>query len=215
MTTPDGGQSATTGTPSGAEGTPGAGAGTTEPTGQSTGTQTTGTPAVEPEATVARKDFEAVTNQLRAADQKRAAAEAALQQLRDKDLPAMEKLTRDNGELAKQVETLTKTLETTRLENAFLTHADDKIVWQNPTTALKLLDRSKITIDSDGNVLGMADAIAALAKSDAYLLKPKDAPEQQEPPVGGTLPGTNGKTTVTPDKNKMAARFPALRTRQS
>ena len=214
MTAPEGAQSGATGTPSGAEGTPGAGAGATDPAGQSAGTTPT-TPVVEPEPTVARRDFETLQNQLRAADQKRTAAEQALQQLRDKDLPAMEKLTRDNGELTKQVENLTRTLETVRLENAFLTHADDKITWQNPATALKLLDRSKITIDSEGNVLGMKDAIEALAKSDAYLLKPKDAPEPTEPAVGGTLPGNNGKTgTGQPDKKALATRFPVMRTRQ-
>lgn len=213
MTTPAGAPSGAEGTPSGAEGTPGAGAGAPEstPAGQSAGTPTT-TP--EPEATVARKDFDAVRTQLQAADQKRQAAENELKQLRDKDLPEMDKLRRDNQELAAKAEAAAKALETTRIENAFLTHADDKTKWRNPATALKLLDRSKITIDSDGNVVGMKDAIEALAKSDPYLLEDKTPAEPQEPPVGGTLPGNNGGSGTKPDKNKMAARFPAMRTRQ-
>lgn len=213
MTTPEGGQGAAAGTQSGAEGTPGAGAGAPEsnPTGQSTGT-----PAVTPETepTVSRKDFDTLRAQLQAADQNRAKAESDLKQLRDKDLPEMDKLRRDNQELAAKAEAASKALEATRLENAFLTHADDKIKWRNPATALKLLDRSKITIDSDGNVVGMKDAIEALAKSDPYLLEDKTPAEPQEPPVGGTLPGNNGGSGTKPDKNKMAARFPAMRTRQ-
>lgn len=213
MTAPEGAQGGATGTPSGAEGTPGAGAPATEPTGQSTGTATTA-PVTEPEPTVARKDFDAIRAQLSAADQKRQAAEDKLKQLVDKDLPEMDRLKRDNAELAKKAEEAAKALEQTRIENAFLTHADDKINWQNPATALRLLDRSKITIDSEGNVIGMKDAIEALAKSDAYLLKPKESTEPDEPPVGGTLTGNNGKGgTAGLDKNKMAARFPVVRTR--
>lgn len=214
MTTPAGAPSGAEGTPSGAEGTPGAGAPAAEPTtGQSAGATTPVTP--EPEATVARKDFEAVRTQLSEADRKREAAEAALKQLRDKDLPEMDKLKRDLADASAKAEEAAKALEATRIENAFLTHADDKIIWQNPATALKLLDRSKITIDSAGAVIGMKDAIEALAKSDSYLLKPKAAEENQDPPVGGTVPGTNGTgKTTTPDKNKLAQRFPVMRTRQ-
>lgn len=214
MTTPADGQSAVTGTQSGAEGTQGtAGAGAPESTttGQSAGTQTPVTP--EPEATVLRKDFDAIRTQLSQADKAREEAQAALKQLRDKDLPEMDKLKRDFADAEAKRAEAEKALETTRIENSFLTHADEKIKWRNPTTALKLLDRSKITIDSEGNVIGMKDAIEALAKSDPYLLEDKAATETVEPPVGGTVPGTNGGTKAKTSADKMATRFPALRTR--
>jgi hypothetical protein len=219
MTTPDSGQSAAAGTQSGAEGTQGtqgtAGATAPEstPAGQSAGTTTTTPP--EAEATVLRKDFDAIRNQLSQADKAREEAQNALKQLRDKDLPEMDKLKRDIAEAEAKAAEATKALEATRIENAFLTHADEKIKWKNPTTALKLLDRAKITIDSAGAVIGMKDAIEALAKSDPYLLEDKTATPAEETPVGGTIPGNNGRGTAQPDANKMATRFPALRTRRT
>lgn len=212
MTTPDsGGQSATD---------PGQSAGgtgtqpdptTTDPTGQSAGTGTTTPPA---EDTVSRKDFETLRNQLQASDRARNEAQAALRQIQDKDLPAIDKLNRDLAEANAAREKATAALEATRIENAFLTHDDDKIKWRNPGTALKLLDLSKVTIDADGKVLGMKDAIEALAKSDPYLLEDKAASDPAEPPVGGTVPGTNGRGGNTGVNTKQqASRFPVVRSR--
>jgi hypothetical protein len=212
MTTPDGGQGATdTGQSAGGTGTqpdPNA----IDPAGQSAGAQTQ--PAPEAEPTVSRKDFEALRAQLQAADKKRSDAENALRQVQDKDLPAIDKLNRDLAEANARAEQAAKDLEASRIQNAFLTHADDKIKWRNPNTALKLLDLSKVTIDSGGSVIGMKDAIEALAKSDPYLLEDKKADGAETAPVGGTVPGTNGHTgTTAASKQQMASRFPATRTR--
>lgn len=217
MTQPtgDGAQSGATGTPSG----------TVDPTSQQQGATSEGQPTddgaqsgtgtgQQPEATVSRADFERLQNQLRAADQNRQKAENDLKQLRDKDLPELDKLRRDNQELAAKAEKAAADLAEARISNAFLTA--NKHEWANPATALKLLDRSKITIDSAGEVMGVADAADALAKSDPYLLKPKTAAEGTgtgEPPKGGTIPGNNGGGSGQPTKDQLAKRFQILNTR--
>lgn len=211
MTTPaDGGQSATdTGQSAGGTGTQTEPT-TTEPTGQSAGTTTT-PPA---EDMVSRKDFETLRGQLQAADKKRSDAEAALRQVQDKDLPAIDKLNRDLAEANARAEKAAAELQASRIQNAFLTHEDDKQKLRNPSTALKLLDLSKVTIDSDGNVMGMKDAIEALKKSDPYLWEDKQASDGKEPAVGGTVPGTNGQgRPAGTTKQQISARFPVTRSR--
>lgn len=211
--TGEGAQSGATGTPSG----------TGDPTSQQQGTggevQPTGEGALsgtgtgqQQEATVSRADFERLQNQLRAADQNRQKAENDLKQLRDKDLPELDKLRRDNQELEAKAKRAEADLAEARISNAFLTANSHD--WANPATALRLLDRSKITIDSEGEVMGVKDAADALAKSDPYLLKPKTAEGGSEPTKpGGTIPGNNGGGSSTPTKDQLAKRFSVLGTR--
>lgn len=213
MTTPDGGQSTADAGQSAASGTNNQPDGTTpgsEPTGQSAGATSTGS-TTPPEDNVSRKDFDAIRNQLSAADKARQEAQAALQAIRDKDLPELDKLKRDFSEAAKARDEAIAQLGQVRMENAFL--KDNTKAWKNSGSALKLLDLSKVTIDSEGNVIGMKDAIEALAKSDPYLLEDKK-PEPETPPVGGTVPGNNGKGGATPNTKQMATRFSALGTRR-
>lgn len=189
----------------GASGTPEAGA--------------TGTPPVDAASgqTFTAAEYEALKARMIAADQRASAKEAELKQLVDKDLPELDKLRRDLQDAQKAAETSTAALSALRIENAFLT--DNTHQWQNPATALKLLDRSKVTVDADGKVEGMKNALEALAKSDAYLLKPKTGEEgdgaagggnQQHlgtPPANGGTQGTGGKPT------DLTKRFPAMRGR--
>jgi hypothetical protein len=188
------------GDPTGQQGDPGAQSGTQTPP-----------PA---DATVSRADFDRLQAQLRAADQNRVKAENDLKQLRDKDLPEMDKLKRDNAELESRATKAEADLAEARISNAFLTANSHE--WANPATALRLLDRSKIQIDpSTGDVSGVKDAAEALAKSDPYLLKPKSAePGSGEPPKPGTIPGNNGGGSGQPTKEQLTKRFNVLGTRQ-
>jgi len=167
--------------------------------------------------TVSKADFEALRARMQAADQRASKAEGDLKQLRDKDLPELDKAKRDLVELGANNEKLKDDNQKLRVENSFLT--DNTFKWRNPASALKLLDRSKLTVDSDGNVLGMKDALAALAKSDAYLLEPEAGKDgegqgqqgQQGPP--GTAAGAGPNNATGAGKKALETRFSALRGR--
>lgn len=176
-------------------------------TGDTTGTDTaTAQPAGK---TYTQAEMDAMRARMVAADQNRSKAESALQQLRDKDLPEMEKLKRDLEMNATRANEAEQALREARKENAFF--ANTKYDWQNPKAALQLLDKTKLDFDADGTVTGMDDAIEALAKSDPYLLKPKT--EAKEEPKPGTVPGTNGGTKATPSATQLSKRFPVMGTR--
>jgi len=184
-----------------------------DPTGQQgdSGAQS-GATTTPPAETVSRADFERVQSQLRAADQNRVKAENDLKQLRDKDLPEMDKLKRDNDELTARVKKAEDDLAEARISNAFLTASGQE--WADSAVALRLLDRAKITIDpTSGEVSGVKDAAEALAKSAPYLLKPKTAEGTGEPPKPGTIPGNNGGGSGQPTKDQLTKRFPVMGTR--
>lgn len=203
----DGNQGTGDGTQAGAQsGAPGTGDGT-QGSGQS--------------ATFTQAEYDALKARMQAADQRASKAEADAKLIRDKDLPEMQKMTRDLAEATETIKTVTAANADLRIANAFLTDSTQK--WRNPGTALKLLDRSKITVDSDGTVTGMKDALSALAKSDPYLLEDTQGGDggsggtgqgQQGTPPVGTPPANGGLGGGTkPTADAMKSRFPALRTR--
>lgn len=220
MTDPLGGQSAATGTGQSAV-TGDQGTGTaTDASGQSAATgQANQTPTDNGQSTVSREEFERLRTQLAAADKKRAEAEQQFAQLRDKDVPALQKAERDLQEAQTAVAQLKEATTALRVENAFLT--DNTFDWHSPQVALAQLDRSKITVDVDGNVTGMKDALKALAQAHPFLLKPKTA--EGTPPAGTTPPASPGTAPsnggigaqqgTAPDKAAMAKRFPAMKSR--
>lgn len=217
MTSPDpNAQSGTGGAPSGADGT-GTGTGTDDGTGTGapSGAPDTGQ-QTPPPAMVSQAEYDALRRQLSAADQKRATAEADLKQIRDKDLPALEKATRDLAEAEKARDEALSALKQTRLENAFVT--DNKYKWKNPRTALKLADLSKVEVDDDGTVRNLTAALDALAKAEPYLLEDTNSDGDGDGDNNGKgstgAPGSGGRQTDTKaDAKKFAARIPALRTR--
>lgn len=195
--------------------------GVVETNGTGTGTETNpdataqsgGEVTATPE-TVARAEHDALRERMRAADQRAGRAEQELKQLRDKDMPEVEKLQRDFQESQKQVETLQSTNQSLALQVAFL--KDNTYSWHNPETAMKLVDLSQVQIEADGTVSGLKDALKALATSNDYLVKKEATTETPKPPAG-TAPGNNGSTGKTggqtPTRASLAARFPALNTR--
>lgn len=219
MTLPTGPQSGVDPAASGGDGSTGTGTtGDGTQSGAGTGTGTT-EPAAGQSATrtYTEEEVTALRERMRAADQRAAANEAQLKQLRDKDLPAVEKMAKDLAEAQAAAAETAAALNAMRIENAFLT--DNTHKWRNPASAMKLLDRSKITVDADGTVSGMKDALAALAKSDEYLLEPAPAGEGDgagkgtpTPPLG-TPPANGGTGTGANTASAMQKRFPALRSR--
>lgn len=210
MTTPNG-----EGVQSDAEGTQ-SGAGSPTGAGDGTGTASDGTQSgaaadiTAGEPTFTKAEMEAIRARMQAADQRAARTEAELKQIRDKDLPEAEKLKRDYEESVKQVETLQATNSELALKVAFL--EDNTYKWQNPKRAMQLVDKSQVTVEADGSVSGLKDALKALATSDPYLLI-QEVKEEPTPPAG-TAPGNNGgSTNRKPSTSGMAARIPALQTR--
>lgn len=210
--TGEGGQSATPGD----QGT----ATVTDASGQSAATGTTGTPPVGEQGVVSRAEFDQLRSQLVAADKKRVEVEQAYSQLRDKDMPQLQKLERDLAEATKVTEAMQAANQGLRVENAFLTA--NEYEWHNSELALQSLDRSRITVDADGGVQGMKDALKALATAHPYLLKPKPAEGEGEVASGtgnappGTAPANGGigqQQGSKVDAKAAASRFPALRQR--
>lgn len=202
----DGAQSGATGTQSGTEEDATAQGSTGNENSSENGAQS-GTEKTS-EETVSKSELDRVKERMRLADQRAGKAEQELSQLRDKDVPALEKANRDLAEVNKRVESLTATNRDLAVRIAFL--QDNTHTWHNPERAMKLLDMEKVEVNDDGSVRGMKDAITALAKSDAYLIKTETV--KQDPP--GTSAGNNGGSGGNqPDSAKLARRLPVLNTR--
>jgi hypothetical protein len=195
------------------------GTGTDPATGGQSATGTTGvTPPADGQSAVSQGDYDRLKAQLQAADKRFSETDAALKQLRDKDMPELQKLQRDLTETQTAMTAVKAANEALRVENAFLT--DNTHDWHSPAAALQLLDRSKVLVDAEGNVTGMKDALKALAQANPFLLKPKPAEEQGQgagtgnSPPPGVMPANSGiapQTGAQPDKGALAKRFPALR----
>lgn len=164
---------------------------------------------------VSRADFEALRARMKGADQAKAKAEAELRQLRDKDLPEIDKLNRSLAETTERAEKAEAELGRLRVETEFLKYSKTK--WKNPATALKLLDLASIEVGEDGKVSGMEAAITALAKSDPYLVADAgSASEADSKSSGGSSGATGGVGKAGRPKSglsDLASRVPALRSR--
>lgn len=75
-------------------------------------------------------------------------------------------------DLEKAVSTNEAAIKKLRIDNAFLTSSD--ISWQDPEVALQLVDLSKVTIDDNGVVQGLADALKDLAEKKPFLVKQEE-----------------------------------------
>jgi len=148
----------------------------------------------------------------RASDLRAGQLEQQLREIRDKDLPEMDKLKRDAEEFKAKLAQADQDLRRERVRNGFL--SDNTYDWQDPAVALGMVDISKLEIDDQGQVVGLKAIIEGLAKQYPWMLKPKsegDGGQQQTgvPPMNQGKAGQTGK----PDKSEMSKRLPALRSR--
>jgi hypothetical protein len=195
----------------------------TAQSGETTATATdSGAQAAQPAETVSKADFDRTITQLREADRKRQAAEAALQQLRDKDLPEAERVKRDYETAVSERDALKKDLAQSRIENAFL--KQNKYKWRDPEVALAIADMSAVSIDDSGNVTGLEDSLKRLAAAKPWMLE-ADAGAGAEGSGTGTGTGRTPTTVGTPpmngqpstdrtDRTAAVKRWPAMKTRQ-
>lgn len=166
--------------------------------------------------TVTRAEFETLRSQLSAADKRRTEVETELRNLKDKDLPELERFKRDVTELTKRAEAAEAGLRQERLNNAFL--KDNTHTWHDPETALRLADLTTVTIDDAGKVTGLKEALKRLADAHPFLVKPKSEGDDDKGGSGTssfTPPMNNGRQDAGANASKAAQqrRFPALRGR--
>lgn len=130
---------------------------------------------------------------------------------RDKQLDDLKKSSGDNAELKKQIETLQQQnadqqkahdaeMAQIKLDNAIdaaLTAAGAK----NLKAVRAMIDTSKMKLGEDGTVGGLADAVKAVQKSDAYMFNAA----QQKQQFKGFQPGASGevKPGTKVDMSKM------------
>lgn len=125
----------------------------------------------------------------------------------DKDKDELTKSSESVTELTTRAEKAESKAAELALQNAFL--SDNSFKWRNPKSALRLADLSKIEIDEDGDVVGLDVALKALARSDPYLLADDDEDEDDKSAVG--QPPKTKKAKGTPEREKLVAKYPALR----
>ena len=119
------------------------------------------------------------------------------------------------AELEKDFEAVLDNNAELRIENAFL--KSNKYTWKNPSTALRLLDRSEIDLGDDGEIEGLEEALDALAESDPYLLvekkKDDDEDEDDEKPKRKRTgqPVQKKRNKGQPNIDALRAKYPALR----
>lgn len=168
--------------------------------------------------TVSLQEYEALKSRMQAADKNRAAAEQKVKEFEDKDRSELERAQRDLKESKEISEKLEKQLAKSTIHNKFL--ASNKHTWHDPETALALLDMNEVTIEDDGSVKGLEDAIEKLAKAKPFLLKEeddkgkdgkgKDKKDKEGGRPSGSQPPANGSNSRETDRDKLIKKYPQL-----
>lgn len=93
--------------------------------------------------------------------------------------------------------------------------------FKNPKAAFRLLDLDDVEIDDDGDIIGLDEAIKALAKSEPYLLVSKDDEKDDDEDDDdedkprrrrtGTPAGGSKRKKGNPNREKLVSKYPALR----
>lgn len=160
---------------------------------------------------VSRAEFDRMMKRMKAADQRADKAEKRLREIDDADKTDLQKANDRVEELEGQVGELTSTLQSERLNNAFLSLADGP-TWHKPATALKLAQTDgylEDVVSDDGTVdqKALASALKQLAKDHEYLVKPREG-------AGPSGEGGKGRSNNSKDdkaaKQERDRRAPAL-----
>lgn len=195
----EGDPSAQSGATGSTDGTTGQGAGTTDDkTGGGGGDAQSGAQSSSDD-TVTRAEFERIQNQLRAADQKREAAEKQLAEIADKDKTELQRATERAEAAEKRSQQLESELQALKLEKAMLTDPEfgaDK--WHDPADALSALHRAvkdqQISLkDGEPDSAQVKAFLKDLAKKRQYLLKANA--------VGGGKSGPSGDPVGAGNRN--------------
>lgn len=79
----------------------------------------------------------------------------------------------------------------------------------DPALVAGLVDRSKLKLLDDGKVVGLDEAVKALKAEKAFLFKPADNQQQQQPPLDGAKPAP--ANPQQPNNQQPATLFDAVR----
>lgn len=187
-------------------------------TGAQSGAEGTGTTETATEETVSKAQHEQLRAQLAAADRKRQEAETALQGIKDKDLPEMDRMKRDLQTATERADKAERELRDARVSNAFF--RDNSYKWHDAAAALKMADLSEVNIADDGTVTGMKEALKRLATANPWMLDKGTTGDDGAAGSGGSTstgaPPMNGRTGSTQDAGVKAltGRLSAMRTRR-
>lgn len=131
------------------------------------------------------------------------AATTALKKIQDDQLTAQQKLERDMATATEARQKAESAVQTTRIENSALKSFKNQVATDRYDAALKLLDTSKLSVDANGAVQGMAEAVTALLEAYPFLRPSDPAPavpggKPKAPPIGATNPaGTGNQSDVS------------------
>lgn len=149
---------------------------------------------------------------MKAADQRAATAERALQEIKDKDKPELERAQNRVKELEPALESAQSAIRDLRLRVAFL--SDNTYSWHDPEDALRLVDMDGVEIDDDGKVVGLKNALKALATTKKHLVKAEkdsDEDEDESEPSGSQRNGKRKGEQKVSSREALAKKYPALR----
>ncbi len=128
-------------------------------------------------------------------------AEKRIQELEgDDSRPDPERL----AEAETTISTQSAEIQSLRLENAFL--LDNTHNWHDPRLALSLIDTEEIEIEDDGEVVGLKEALSALAKKHPYLVK-TDEKKPTPKPSGDPSRKKDDKAQKTARRQKLKGKY--------
>jgi len=132
---------------------------------------------------------------------------------RDKQLKKLEKAAGDNAELQKEIADLREKNEkqanewqnkiSEQSKNFSISNALRDAGAKNVKAVTALLDMDKVSVDDNGNLLGLSDQVKSLQETDAYLFAQKQE-EQQEKPKVELFAGGNPNSATPKDPSNMS-----------
>lgn len=130
---------------------------------------------------------------------------------RDKQLKKLEKAAGDNAELQKEIADLREKNEkqanewqtkiSEQSKNFSISNALRDAGAKNVKAVTALLDMDKVSVDDNGNLIGLSDQVKALQETDAYLFAQKQEEQQVKPKVELFAGGNPNSATPKDPKN--------------
>ena len=132
---------------------------------------------------------------------------------RDKQLKKLEKAAGDNVELQKEIADLREKNEkqanewqtkiSEQSKNFSISNALRDAGAKNVKAVTALLDMDKVSVDDNGNLIGLSDQVKALQETDAYLFAQKQEEQQVKPKVE-LFAGGNPNSATPKDPSNMS-----------
>lgn len=132
---------------------------------------------------------------------------------RDKQLKKLEKAAGDNVELQKEIADLREKNEkqanewknkiSEQSKNFSISNALRDAGAKNVKAVTALLDMDKVSVDDNGNLIGLSDQVKALQETDAYLFAQKQEEQQAKPKVE-LFAGGNPNSATPKDPRNMS-----------